>query len=132
MNIPKLQQVDFDTIAPLSPADAVAARVGARRSYREGYMPRQSAHEKLIMEGTKRTPISLPDQPSLRMVSRPNGLWRVERRVTERGTREVDNWAAPSRDTCKEDAGRLLLIAGARAVAAQREQPPNNTRRRNL
>jgi hypothetical protein len=110
MPVPKLSQVDFDTIAPLSPANVVAARVWARSSCQDNYyMPRPVAPEEFDTAGTKRTPVYLPDNPSIRMISRANGLWRVERRVTERGTREADNWAALSRATSKEEAGRLLL-----------------------
>ncbi len=43
-----------------------------------------------------------------RIVSRPNGLWRAERRIAERGTREHDCWEATSRDTSKDEALRLV------------------------
>ena len=113
MNVPKLATIDFDSIAPLLPANVVAARVGARSPW-EIYMPRQ-APEKLNMTDANRLPVYLPDHPEIRMVSRPNNQWRIERRTTANGTREVDNWTALSGDTSKENAGRLLLaLAGTR------------------
>ena len=114
MNLPKLATVDFDTVAPLMPANVVAGRVTARSPW-EYTMPRQTAPEKLAMTGATRLPVYLPDHPAIRMVSQPNGLWRVERRITEHGTREVDNWIALSRDTTKENAGHILTaLAGTR------------------
>jgi hypothetical protein len=110
MLAPKLRQVDFDIVAPLLPADATAARVASRNSLWEIHMPRQQqTPEKLAGTSTKRTPITLPDHPKLRMVSRPNGLWRVEYRVREAGTRTLDNWEPISRDMEKEAATRRML-----------------------
>jgi hypothetical protein len=104
MTIPKLSQIDFDTVVGLLPADATAARVTSRSPWKIQMPRHQTAPEKLAVAGTERAPFSFPNHPALRITSRPAGLWRVERRVREAGTREVDCWEPISRDTTKEEA----------------------------
>ena len=112
---PKLSHVDFDVVAGLMPTDATAARVASTSKHWEIQMPRPQSSEKPDLAGTNRTPISLPDHPSLRAVSRPANTWRVEQKIAESGTREVDPWIALTRDTSRELAvQRMLALAGTR------------------
>jgi hypothetical protein len=114
---PKLHQVAFDVIAGLMPTNAIAARVASSSNNNwEVRMQRPQSSEKPDMAGTKRAPISLPDHPALRAVSRANGLWRVEKKASETGTRETDCWSALTRDTSREVAvQRMLALAGTRS-----------------
>ncbi len=109
MTIPKLSQIDFDTVVGLSPADATAARVTSRSPWEVQMRRHQTAPEKLAVAGTERAPFSFSNHPALRITSHPAGLWKVERRVREAGTREVDCWEPISRDTTKEAAMQRML-----------------------
>jgi hypothetical protein len=52
---------------------------------------------------TVRAPIYARDR-NIRIVSRPNELWRAERKTAERGTPSRDHWEPLCRDTSKEIA----------------------------
>jgi hypothetical protein len=54
-----------------------------------------------------RKPVYGPNH-NWRIVSRPGGLWRVEKRVADHGSRERDCWEPTSSDSGKDDALRLL------------------------
>lgn len=101
---PKLAHVDFDAVAGLVPADGTAARV-ASSSKSEAGMARDLAVD---LNANNRKPVYR--DPSLRITSRPGGLWRVEQRVAEQGTQEQDNWEPISHDLTKEAAARMLSM----------------------
>jgi hypothetical protein len=110
VNKPKLKQLDFAVVAGLVPADATAARVASSSKSEEG----MAGDLGVDLNANNRQPVYR--DPSLRLVSRPNGPWRVERRVTERGTREWDNWEPISRATTKEAAIQRMLNSEGAAV----------------
>lgn len=60
-----------------------------------------------------------PHNHLYRVVSRPNGLWRAERRVAKHGTDTRDNWEAIAGDTADYKAACNL-----RDVWAIRNGPP--------
>jgi hypothetical protein len=101
-----LAHVDFDAVVGLMPADLTAARVAARGRNWESAASQQLVADLNI---NNRRPVYAPHDSSVRIVSRPNGMWRVERRITERGTREVDNWIPISHDTTKDSATARML-----------------------
>jgi hypothetical protein len=74
---PRLSQVNFGLLAALTPTDIVAARVTASTNYVEASVREPNTN------GKSRHPVYLPHGPSVRIVSRPCGAWRVERRVGE-------------------------------------------------
>jgi hypothetical protein len=61
----------------------------------------------------ERAPIYCRDNPFVpdhmrRAVSRPNGLWRAEQKVLEKGTRGGDCWTSIGGDVSKEEAIAMM------------------------
>jgi hypothetical protein len=108
LHAPLLSRVDFDAVAGLVPANITAALVASRGGYWESFM---SSEVVVDPSAKSRRPVYFPRDPSVRIVSRPNGMWRVERRVAEHGSREYDNWASVSLDTTRGVAIQRLLGA---------------------
>ena len=122
---PKLSHVDFDAVAGLIPADLTAARVASRGSRRGTSMSLEL--DAAVINAKNRKPVYLQRDPTVRIVSRPNGLWRAERRVAERATREDDHWVPISHDTTKEAAiQRMLGITKSALQRSSRMAAPFN------